>query len=287
LAGDETLLFRASTPDIAAAGVVQYQVEVIKTAITLLSTDRIVVEVLAETTGVAKTAALYYSGSTNYAFVQLPLTGAVLDIAGEINSATAKATPVDADKLGIWNSVTGLLNSLTWANLKATLGSGLEFLTTGLSIKGTSTGKTTLTTANAGASDFIVTLQAKSHTIAAMSDFYIEVACSDVSTALTVGTKKAVFPAPFAFTLTGTFSFLDTVCTGSSFTADLNKNGTSVLSTKLSIDASEPTSLTAATPCVISDSSFAKGDAVSVDFDNVGVTIAGAGFVQVLEITKS
>jgi hypothetical protein len=39
----------------------------------------------------------------------------------KINSATAKTTPVDADKFSIWNSVGGLLESVTWANIKATL----------------------------------------------------------------------------------------------------------------------------------------------------------------------
>lgn len=41
--------------------------------------------------------------------------------AKEIHAATSKATPVDADELGIWDSVTATLNKLTWANLKATL----------------------------------------------------------------------------------------------------------------------------------------------------------------------
>lgn len=40
-----------------------------------------------------------------------------------IRTATAKATPVDADKFTFLDSVTGLLRSLTWANIKTTLGS--------------------------------------------------------------------------------------------------------------------------------------------------------------------
>lgn len=43
------------------------------------------------------------------------------DVAYNINSATAKTTPVDADKIGIWDSVSGLLNSVSWLNIKATL----------------------------------------------------------------------------------------------------------------------------------------------------------------------
>lgn len=43
------------------------------------------------------------------------------DPAIAIKSAVVKTSPADADKFGIWNSVTGLLNSITWANIKATL----------------------------------------------------------------------------------------------------------------------------------------------------------------------
>jgi hypothetical protein len=39
----------------------------------------------------------------------------------DVSVASAKTTPVDADKFSIWNSVGGLLESVTWANIKATL----------------------------------------------------------------------------------------------------------------------------------------------------------------------
>jgi hypothetical protein len=38
-----------------------------------------------------------------------------------LNAATSKTTPVDADRLGLWNSVSGLLEYLSWANLKTAL----------------------------------------------------------------------------------------------------------------------------------------------------------------------
>lgn len=38
-----------------------------------------------------------------------------------IHAATSKSTPVDADELGIYDSVAAALKKLTWANLKATL----------------------------------------------------------------------------------------------------------------------------------------------------------------------
>ncbi len=38
----------------------------------------------------------------------------------DIHNATSKTTPIDADELGIWDSVSSSLKKLTWANLKAT-----------------------------------------------------------------------------------------------------------------------------------------------------------------------
>jgi hypothetical protein len=46
---------------------------------------------------------------------------AEISIASEIHAATNKSTPVDSDEVGIWDSVTGMLNHVTWANIKATL----------------------------------------------------------------------------------------------------------------------------------------------------------------------
>lgn len=40
-----------------------------------------------------------------------------------INGATSKTTPVDADKFSIWDSVSGLLQAVTWANIKTALNS--------------------------------------------------------------------------------------------------------------------------------------------------------------------
>jgi len=97
------------------------------------------------------------------------------------------------------------------------------------------------------------------------------VACSDLTTALTTGTTKAYFRAPYAFTLTAVRASLGTAQTsGSIFTVDINESGTSVLSTKLTIDNTETTSTTAATPPVISDSAIADDAIIAIDIDQVG-----------------
>jgi len=103
------------------------------------------------------------------------------------------------------------------------------------------------------------------------------IACSDESTAVTTGTGKVTFRMPYAMTLTGVRASVKTAPTGSTLIIDINKEGTSVLSTKLSIDASEKTSTTAASAAVISDATLGDDAEITIDFDQVGSTIAGAG----------
>ena len=59
------------------------------------------------------------------------------DIAANIHGSPNKTTPVDADEAGIWDSVTGLLNKVTWANIKATLKTYLDTLYLALVAPGT------------------------------------------------------------------------------------------------------------------------------------------------------
>jgi hypothetical protein len=105
----------------------------------------------------------------------------------------------------------------------------------------------------------------------------IGLACSDETTALTTGTAKVTFRMPYAMTLQAVRASVTTAPTGSTLVVDVNEGGTSVLSTKLSIDASEKTSTTAATAAVISDSSLADDAEITIDIDQIGATIAGAG----------
>lgn len=105
----------------------------------------------------------------------------------------------------------------------------------------------------------------------------IIIACSDETTALTTGTAKVTFRMPYAFTLTAVRASVTTAPTGSVLTVDINEGGSTILSTKITIDATEKTSTTAATPPVISDTSLADDAEITIDIDTVGSTIAGAG----------
>lgn len=103
------------------------------------------------------------------------------------------------------------------------------------------------------------------------------VAVSDETTDLTTGTAKITFRMPYAFTLTEVRASVNTAPTGSGLHVDINESGTTILSTKLTLDANEKTSTTAVTPAVISDSSLADDAEITIDIDQVGSTIPGAG----------
>jgi len=119
-----------------------------------------------------------------------------------------------------------------------------------------------------------------------VSDVFI-IACSDETSDLTAGTNKARFTMPYAGTLTAVKSDMNTAPTGSTLVVDINEAGVSVLSTKLSIDVGETSSSTAATPAVISDSALASGAVISIDIDQIGSTVAGAGLKVTLFVTRS
>jgi len=102
------------------------------------------------------------------------------------------------------------------------------------------------------------------------------IACSDETTALTTGTK-VTFRMPYAFTLTEVRASVTTAPVGSVLTVDINEAGSTILSTKIEIDANEKTSTTASTPPVISDTSLADDAQMTMDIDGVGSSTAGAG----------
>ena len=134
----------------------------------------------------------------------------------------------------------------------------------------------------------------KAGTIALTSDIAnrsieIQLAASDETTALTVGDGKVVFRAPCAFLLTGVRASVTTAPTGSTLQVQIRNAGNDVLSTKLSIDASEKTSTTAATPAVINTAydDFADDAEIHIDLDQIGSTIAGAGLKITLLGTRA
>jgi hypothetical protein len=99
----------------------------------------------------------------------------------------------------------------------------------------------------------------------------IQLAASDETTALTTGTAKVTFRMPHAMTLTSVRASLTTAqASGSIFTVDINQGGSSVLGTKLTIDNTEKTSVTAATPATITTSALTDDAEITIDIDQIG-----------------
>ncbi len=97
---------------------------------------------------------------------------------------------------------------------------------------------------------------------------------TDTTTVVAEGVKKFSFRAPFAMTVLSVRASLDTAQTGSGaggiVTVDINENGTSIISPKLTIDNGEKSSTGAATPPILTDFFIADDAEVTIDVDLIG-----------------
>jgi hypothetical protein len=97
------------------------------------------------------------------------------------------------------------------------------------------------------------------------------IAVSDETTALAAGVSKRSFFVPYNFQITELIASLTTPQTsGTTFTVDLNHNGASILSTKLTIDNTSESSLNAVSQYVLSQSQLSKSVKMTVDIDQIG-----------------
>lgn len=97
---------------------------------------------------------------------------------------------------------------------------------------------------------------------------------SDQDIVITTGTAKKTWRLP-ACTVLAVRASLTTASSSGIPTIDINESGTSILSTKLTIDANETTSKTAATPAVISDPTIADDAQMTIDVDVSGTGAVG------------
>ena len=180
-----------------------------------------------------------------------------------INLLTAETAPALADKIPIYDADGAQADSITPDNLFKAVNLFTEL-------------------ADPDVGDFFPVYDASASAIRKIDyDNLVKesfiVACSDLTTAITTGTNKGYFRVPYAFTITEVRASVLTAGTTSVITIDINESGTTILSTKLSIDASEKTSETAATPAVISDTALADDAEITIDFDAVDSGGTGAG----------
>jgi len=115
----------------------------------------------------------------------------------------------------------------------------------------------------------------------------IVIPVGDESTPLTAGTNKVRFRMPFPATLLAVRNNVNLAPTGSPLIVDINEAGASVLGTKLSIDATETSSTTAASAATISDNNLADDAEISIDIDQIGSTFAGAGLKVSLFVRRN
>jgi hypothetical protein len=85
----------------------------------------------------------------------------------------------------------------------------------------------------------------------------------------------AINAFPYAMTITAARLDVAVAPTGSTLIVDMKKNGTTMMTTKFSIDATEFSSTTAVAPPVLSSSTLVVGDKLSFSVDQIGATIPG------------
>jgi len=104
----------------------------------------------------------------------------------------------------------------------------------------------------------------------------IIVPIGDESTAITTGVAKRTFRMPFAMTLNAIpRGSLTTASSSGIVDIDIKASGSSIFSTRLTIDANESTSTSAATPAVLSDTSLADDEQITIDIVDDGTNAAG------------
>ena len=132
---------------------------------------------------------------------------------------------------------------------------------------------------------------------AAVTDAVL-IVCSNETTALVATVAIRAFRMPYALNLTSVTADVNTAPTDTGspasalLTIDINAETggspeyASILSTKLTIDNTETTSVSATTAAVISTTALTANQRIVVDLDSVGATVAGTGLKVTLIGTR-
>lgn len=106
--------------------------------------------------------------------------------------------------------------------------------------------------------------------------FDMAVAISDETTTITTGAAKVTYRATRAFTIVSAKASLTVASSSGIPTFNVNKNAVSIFSTKITIDATELTTVTAAIPSVLTTTAVAADDILTFDIDIAGTGAKGA-----------
>lgn len=198
---------------------------------------------------------------------------AIHEHTGDESDITSTFAPASYDNCLVWvdHTVDGWTpyhsDGSTWATFSSRFGGGGPF--TSLSDVPTSYsgqgGKTVAVNSGETALEFVT----PTHPLQSLI-----VVLSDETTAIpAAATNVMTFRMPAA-TLSssplGVRISLNSATTTGTVTVDINVNGSTILSTKLTIDATEKTSVTAAVAAVISTAAITDDDIISVDIDDHG-----------------
>lgn len=116
----------------------------------------------------------------------------------------------------------------------------------------------------------------------------IAIACSNETAALTAGTAKVTMRMPYDFVLLYVKASLTTPqASGSALTIDVNQNGASILSTRITIDNGEKTSATAQVSPIVSNAFLADDAEITVDIDQLGDGSAKGLKVYLIGLSQS
>lgn len=99
--------------------------------------------------------------------------------------------------------------------------------------------------------------------------------CSDLTTSLIATTSAGYVNALYAANVVAVRASLLTASTSGEVEIDIKVNGTSILSTPLTIDEDETTSLDAAVPAVIATPELAEDDVITIDIVSPGTGAKG------------
>ena len=115
---------------------------------------------------------------------------------------------------------------------------------------------------------------------------YIQIRLIDKDTSHTVADGiGGEFRLKVAMTVLSVGAYFDAAGAGSVTTVEIFEAGSTILSTDISVDATEKTSETAATPAVISDSAIAADGILTFNISGIASGTAGKGLVIWMEVT--
>lgn len=140
----------------------------------------------------------------------------------------------------------------------------------------TSTGGTSAISLSGSAKVFITDV-ARQNNNAELEELVVAASNEDFELESSTSDALVSFRMPYAMTLTGVKADVVGAPTGSAMTVDVHESGTTIFSTKITIDATETTSETAATASVISDSALGDNNLIEIFADAVGSTYGGNG----------